>query len=230
LPAQGFVPILLNSEQSFPEKCDLIVRSCLLNWVSGLRRAVARPQSTATSKGDGMRESYFHGRTLVYSIVAALCFMACETTPALVAQDRDAEAHRYSVASIRGDYAVVNHYGADLALGVGTIQFDGAGNLHGTLLLNRPTSTGARELVALTSTGTYSVSDDGMGIILLSVILPDGTIRNATEDFVITRAEVIHGILVAMKIVDEQREPSLVLGNGVFVTQDITRRMGARKE
>lgn len=176
-----------------------------------------------------MRNCFLHKHRVVHSIVGALCILALETTPALIAQDRAAEAHHshhYSVASIRGDYAVVNHYGANLALGVGTIQFDGAGNLHGTLLLNRPTSTGARQLVHLTSTGTYSVNDDGTGIILLSVELPDETIKNATEDFVITRAEVIGGIPVAMKIVDEQREPSLVLGNGVFVTQDITRRMG----
>jgi hypothetical protein len=78
--------------------------------------------------------------------------------------------------------------------------------------------------VALTSAGTYSVNTDGTGIIFLAVTLPDGTIKTATEDFVITRTELIRGVRVATEIVDEQREPSLVLGNGVFVTQDYTRR------
>ena len=65
---------------------------------------------------------------------------------------------------------------------------------------------------------------DGTGVIFLTVTLPDGTTRSATEDFVITRTERIRGIPVATAIVDEQRELSLVLGTGVFVTQEYTRR------
>lgn len=132
---------------------------------------------------------------------------------------------RFNLASLEGDYAVVNHYGANLALGIGTVHFDGAGHLlRGTLLLNRPTATGTRELVSLTSAGTYIVNEDGTGTIVLDVTLPDGTIKTATEDFVITRAAWIRGQTVAVEIIDEQREPSLVLGNGVFVTQTYTRR------
>jgi hypothetical protein len=131
----------------------------------------------------------------------------------------------FNAGSLQGDYAVINHYGANLALGIGTIHFDGAGNLlRGTLLLNRPTATGTRELVSLTSAGTYTVNEDGTGTIVLEVTLPDGTIKTATEDFVITRNAWIRGQIVAVEIVDEQREPSLVLGNGVFVTQTYTRR------
>jgi hypothetical protein len=143
----------------------------------------------------------------------------------VVAQAQNgSDPHSYMLASLQGDYAVVNHYGANLALGIGTEQFDGNGRCKGTLLLNRPTLTGARELVPLTSTGTYSVNQDGTGTILLEVTLPDGSIRTATEDFVITRSEFIRGALVGTAITDEQREPSLVLGNGVFLTQSYTRR------
>lgn len=167
-----------------------------------------------------MRESLVHRGRMIFPIIVVLSIVAWDATPAL-----NAQAHNvYGVASLQGDYAVVNHYGANLALGIGTVQFDGTGKLQGTLLLNRPTSTGARELVALTSAGTYSVNTDGTGIIFLAVTLPDGTIKTATEDFVITRTELIRGVRVATEIVDEQREPSLVLGNGVFVTQDYTRR------
>jgi hypothetical protein len=130
----------------------------------------------------------------------------------------------FSIRSLEGDYAVINHYGANLALGIGTEHFDGGGGMRGTLLLNRPTATGTRELVSLTSTGTYTVNEDGTGTILLAVTLPDGTIKTATEDFVITRTAWIRGRIVALEIEDEQREPSLVLGNGVFVTQTYTRR------
>jgi hypothetical protein len=161
---------------------------------------------------------------MMFPIIVVL-ILAWGSTPALTAQDVvPGASHVYSVSSIQGDYAVVNHYGANLALGIGTAQFDGTGNLQGTLLLNRPTATGGRELVALTSIGTYTVNPDGTGIIFLAVTLPDGTTKHATEDFVITRTERIRGILVATGIVDEQREQSLVLGNGVFVTQNYTRR------
>jgi hypothetical protein len=160
-------------------------------------------------------------------MVLAFTVLALGSTPVLIAQYTAFGAHHtYSVKSLQGDYAAVNHYGdgGNLALGIGTEQFDGSGNCQGTLLLNRPTSTGTRELVPLTSTGTYTVNPDGTGIIYLTVTLPDGTTRTGTEDFVITRTERIRGSLIATEVLDEQREPSLVLGNGVFVTQDFTRR------
>lgn len=160
-------------------------------------------------------------------MIVVLTVLAGGSTRALIAQDATLGPHHtYSLRSLQGDYAVVTHYGdgGNLALGIGTEQFDGSGNCQGTLLLNRPTATGTRELVPLTSTGTYTVNADGTGVILLTVTLPDGTTRTATEDFVITRTERIPGIPVATRIVDEQREPSLVLGSGVFVTQDYTRR------
>ncbi len=170
-----------------------------------------------------MRESLFQRGRMKFPI-AVVGILAWGSAPGLMAQAVAGAAHTYGIASLKGDYAVINHYGANLALGIGAEYFDGTGKLHGSLLLNRPTSTGARELVALTSTGTYTINADGTGIISLAVTLPDGTIKTATEDFVITRGEVIGGTLVATEIVDEQREPSLVLGNGVFVTQDYTRR------
>jgi hypothetical protein len=55
--------------------------------------------------------------------------------------------------------------------------------------------------VPLIFTGTYSVNGDGTGTILLIVTLPGGSIRTATEDFVVTRTEVIHRTPVATDIV-----------------------------
>jgi hypothetical protein len=132
--------------------------------------------------------------------------------------------NRYNLASLTGDYSVLNHYGANLALGIGTTHFDGNGQSRGTLLLNRPTASGTRELVSLTSTGTYTVNEDGTGTMILTVTLPDGTIKTATEDFVITNTLSIWGRALALGIETEQREQSLVLGNGVFVTETFTRR------
>jgi hypothetical protein len=135
-----------------------------------------------------------------------------------------AQGPRYTLASLQGDYGVVTHYNGNLAQGVGTEYFDGNGKCHASLILNRPTATGTRELVPLTLTGTYTVNNDGTGIFSVQVTLPDGSIKTATLDFVITRSQVMRGVPVALQIADEQREPSLVLGNGVFVTQDFTRR------
>ena len=180
-----------------------------------------------------MRESLLKGGRTISPIIVVLTIFAWGSTPTLIAQDNTLGVpDTYSVRSLQGDYALVNHYGdgGTLALGIGTEQFDGSGNCRGTLLLNRPTLTGTRELVALTSTGTYTVNADGTGVIFLTVRLPDGTTRTATEDFVITRTERSGGILVATRIVDEQREPSLVLGNGVFVTQEYTRRRQGRED
>jgi hypothetical protein len=170
-----------------------------------------------------MRESLVPRGRMISPIVVVVSMLAWQATPALMAQ-AGGPVRPYTVASLHGDYAVVNHYGANLALGIGAEHFDGTGKATGSLLLNRPTATGSRELVALTSTGTYTVNSDGTGILYLAVTLPDGTVKTATEDFVITRSELIAGVLVATEIVDEQQEPSLVLGNGVFVTQNFTRR------
>jgi len=84
--------------------------------------------------------------------------------------------------------------------------------------------------VHLTFTGNYTVNEDGTGVLNLLVTLPSGATATATEDFVITEAEVIHGAPLATKIVNAQREPSLVLGNGVFVTQVLSRRPDRRSE
>lgn len=170
-----------------------------------------------------MRQSLFLRVEKIFPI-AVVGILAWVSASAQMAQALPGAAHKYSVASLKGDYAVINHYGANLALGIGVEHFDGTGKATGSLLLNRPTATGPRELVSLTSTATYAVNNDGTGILYLAVTLPDGTVKTATEDFVISRSEWIDGVLVATQIVDEQREPSLVLGNGVFVTQDFTRR------
>jgi hypothetical protein len=93
-----------------------------------------------------MRESLFQRGRMIFSI-AVVGILAWGSAPALMAQTGRRAAHTYSVASLKGDYAVINHYGANLALGIGDERFDGTGNATGSLLLNRPTATGSRELL-----------------------------------------------------------------------------------
>jgi hypothetical protein len=133
----------------------------------------------------------------------------------------------YTVASLQGSYAVLVNYGASVAIGLQTEVLDGKGNLTRTGVLNQPTvgsTTGARTIGTVTSTGTYTVNCNGAGTITRVVTKPDGTTAQAVDDFVITEAvKVVGRLAVAMTIVDSQRDPSVILPGGVFVTRVHTR-------
>ena len=133
----------------------------------------------------------------------------------------------YTVASLQGSYAVLVNYGASVAIGLQTEVLDGKGNLTRTGVLNQPTvgsATGARTIGTVTSTGTYTVNCNGTGTITRVVTKPDGTTAPAVDDFVITEAvKVVGRLAVATTIVDAQRDPSVILPGGVFVTRVHTR-------
>ncbi|MBV9501759.1 MAG: hypothetical protein JO138_20500 [Acidobacteriaceae bacterium] len=130
----------------------------------------------------------------------------------------------YSVESLRGDYAAVATYGANVARALGTQTLDGVGNLKGSAIVNQPGLNGARTIVSITFTGTYTVNSDGTGTMSLTIMLPNGKTANATEDFVITKAKILGGIPIATEIIDAQEQPSTVIPGGVFVTHTYTRR------
>jgi len=133
----------------------------------------------------------------------------------------------YTVASLQGSYAVLVNYGASVAIGLQTEVLDGKGNLTRSGVLNQPTvgsATGARTIGTVTSTGTYTVNCNGTGTITRVVTKPDGTTAPAVDDFVITEAvKVVGRLAVATTIVDAQRDPSVILPGGVFVTRVHTR-------
>jgi hypothetical protein len=133
----------------------------------------------------------------------------------------------YTAASLQGSYAVLVNYGASVAIGLQTEVLDGKGNLTRTGVLNQPTvgsATGARTIGTVTSTGTYTVNCNGTGTITRVVTKPDGTTAQAVDDFVITEAvKVVGRLAVAITIVDAQRDPSVILPGGVFVTRVHTR-------
>jgi hypothetical protein len=136
----------------------------------------------------------------------------------------------YTLASLQGTYAVINTYGANVALGLQTEYLDGNGNLTRTGILNQPTvdsTTGARTVGTVTSTGTYTVNCDGTGTIVRIVTKPDGSKASATDDFIITGAITVHVTLpqaqgwqlIATTIVDAQEAPSVIIPGGIFVTR-----------
>jgi hypothetical protein len=156
--------------------------------------------------------------------VLTLVSLICEAPQLLLGQQEWKVPREYSVASLRGDYGVVATYGANLARALGTQTVDGLGNLKGSAIVNQPGANGARTIVSITFTGTYTVNSDGTGAMYLTINLPNGKTANATEDFVITKAEIKHGTPIATEIVDAQEQPSTVITGGVFVTHTYTLR------
>jgi hypothetical protein len=133
----------------------------------------------------------------------------------------------YSLASLQGSYAVLVNYGAAVAIGLQIQVLDGKGNLTRTGVLNQPTAgstTGARTVGTVSSTGTYTVKCNGIGTITRIVTRPDGSTASAIDDFIITGAIKVAGRpSIATTVVDAQRDPSVILPGGVFVTRVHTR-------
>lgn len=138
--------------------------------------------------------------------------------------DTSGEHPEFSEASLIGSYAFVGTYAANVAANLGVMTFDGLGTVKGSVLVNQPAADGSRTIVKVTVAGSYSVNRDGTGIILFTVILPNGQTAHVTEDFVITRSEWRNGVLIATSIFDAQEQPSVVISGNVFVTHIFTRR------
>jgi hypothetical protein len=154
--------------------------------------------------------------------VGAAVFASFLATPAAKA----APPQCYTVESLEGSYAVIGHYGANVAIALATRHFDGHGNLTGTFLVNEPTTgstTGARTIVTGTQVGTYTVNCDGTGVFTRILTASNGVKTTQTDDFIITSAIVKHDHLVATAIVDAQTTPSAIIPGGIFLTRSFTR-------
>jgi hypothetical protein len=143
-----------------------------------------------------------------------------------------AQASRcYTADSLYGSYAVVGNYGAHVASAIQAELLDGRGNLTRTGVINQPlasSTTGQRTVGNVVSNGTYTVNCNGTGVINRLVTRPDGTTAVASDDFLITEAVEQDGRLLATTIVDVQRDPSVILPGGVFLTRVHTRRPDTR--
>lgn len=124
----------------------------------------------------------------------------------------------YTLASFRGDYAVVGTGGANVAGLLGTIVSDGQGGVSGAALANLPGST-SRTLAQITYTGTYTINADGTGVLTVTVTLPSGRTATGTVDLLITKARRSN----ATDIAGMQRELVSAL-NGQLVVYKFTKR------
>jgi hypothetical protein len=137
------------------------------------------------------------------------------------------ETHCYTVANLKGTYAVVTTYGAHVAVALGLRHFDGEGNLTGTFTLNEPTpgsTTGGRTIVTGTQLGTYTVNCDGTGVITRTVRTSNGVTATQKDDFVITKATIRDDRLIATALEDAQTTSSAIVPGGIFLTRSYTRR------
>ena len=152
---------------------------------------------------------------------AAFIFTGFLSAPAAHAQPQAC----FNLQSLQGSYAVIGNYGANVAIALGTASYDGNGNLTAALLVNEPTAgstTGARTLVTVTQTGTYTVNCNGTGQ-FNRITTSNGVSTSQVVDFIITGAIMQPGQLVATAITTAQETPSAVVAGGIFLTGTQTR-------
>src|ERR1700719_383388 len=92
----------------------------------------------------------------------------------------------YTLASLKGTYAAVATYGANVAIALAVRHFDGHGNLTGTFTLNAPdltSATGARKIITGTQVGTYTVNCDGTGVETRTLTSSTGVVTTQMDDF-----------------------------------------------
>ena len=159
-------------------------------------------------------------RLLVPTALAFLVFGA----PASRADD----TRCYTSASLKGTYAAVVTYGANVALALAIRHFDGQGNLTGTFTLNAPdpaSTTGGRKITTGTQVGTYKINCDGSGTFVRTLTSSTGVVTTQTDDFLITQAKVEEdGQLLATALEDATRVPSALVPGGLFVFRSYSRR------
>ncbi len=156
--------------------------------------------------------------------VMALIFLGFITVSTARADD---DSPCYTLASLKGTYAVLGTYGANVALAIGVRHFDGNGNLTATFTLNEPTpgsTTGGRTIITGTQVGTYTVNCDGTGVFTRTLTASTGLVTMQSDDFLITKATRRDGHLLATALEDAQRTPSAIVAGGIFLIRSYTRR------
>jgi len=147
----------------------------------------------------------------------------CATSPA---QERGNEGRNsFSLATVCGDYGAVATYGPNIARALGYEVMDGHGNVRGAATANQPgPNNTTRSISQIGISGTYTVDENGRGVMNLLIALPGGGSANVAEDFVITKAKLINGVLIATEIQDMQQVPSAVIDDSSLVIHTYTLR------
>ena len=131
----------------------------------------------------------------------------------------------FSLASLTGSYATSGRADGSISRSVGVIEFDGRGGATRFVRINSPDGNGGRNLLEISSLGTYTIDADGMGLMEMTNYLPGGRTSNVTFDFVVAKSERggNRGSLRALDITIIQREPGLT---GSLIEDYFTYREG----
>jgi hypothetical protein len=154
-------------------------------------------------------------RRIVYLAAVLTCMLITDVVSAKAQEWQTC----FTLASLKGSYSIVGTYGANIAIALAKRYVDGDGNLTGTFVVNEPTpgsTTGGRTLVTGTQAGTVSVNCDGTGVVT-RVLTVAGVQTQQFDDFVITKAKIKDGQLIATTIVDATRTSSAIVPGGVFL-------------
>jgi hypothetical protein len=118
-------------------------------------------------------------------------------------------ATRFRESSLFGTFAAVGAGDGHTSSSVGTVTYDGAGNVTRSVVVNAPDGSGGRRLLTFESEGTYEVHPDGTGVVLLTNRIGNGSITEVTFDFVIQESEPNGrgGQRRVTKLFGVQREP-----------------------
>ena len=131
---------------------------------------------------------------------------------------------QFSLATVCGDYGAIATYGPNIARALAFEVMDGHGNLHGAATVNQPGPNDTRSITKIELSGTYTVDENGMGRMDLTIGLPGGGSASVSEDFVITKTKMINGVLIATEMEDAQQVPSAVIDDSSLVVHTYTLR------
>jgi hypothetical protein len=94
-------------------------------------------------------------------------------------------ATRFRESSLFGTFAAVGTGDDHVSVSVGTVTYDGAGNITRSILVNAPDGNGGRRLITFEAVGTYEVHPDGTGVSRITNRIGTGAVTENTFDFVI---------------------------------------------
>lgn len=115
----------------------------------------------------------------------------------------------FGTRSLMGSYASSGRAGGYLSRSVGVTWFDGNGNVKRVVTINTSDGATGRKLLQVISTGTYTITPDGLGTIHFMNEFDTGTTSEVTFDFVISKSSRMGGraMPLAEEITGIQREP-----------------------
>lgn len=118
-----------------------------------------------------------------------------------------AYAQGFTNESLQGTYGFKVTFGANEAVLLGVLTFDGNGKVtSGSGIMNAPAPLGRRKTIEGTIEGTYAVNSDGTGSATYVLTTSDGLTLEVNYYAVIMQAQEINGLKLVTELFAVQRE------------------------